>query len=307
MSTDTLDRLRKWIAAQPMNGASGGGNHTGLDLFAKTLDETEARHAADRERLRELALKEAASRLDSVAREARRRHAQEHDRTFEIQALRAEADARLVRELQASPSSRAIHWTAIETELRRLREGALNGQAFGLTEDRASGRLDVIRHLECVFGVDLDAGPERRERTRPKRHPDVANETCTLSDDDAPEGGAAAARLVGVTDHPDTWGTAEDAQAFRDGKSLVWDEPAPSSITIAGKTYPASQVYSEPEPPPKPEDECPGCDAKADAPPTQHRFSCSVHGKRQVTLPAVENRSWCTCDSDVASCAVHGR
>lgn len=37
--SDAVEKLRQWIARQPMTGASGGGNHTGLDLFAKAVDE----------------------------------------------------------------------------------------------------------------------------------------------------------------------------------------------------------------------------------------------------------------------------
>lgn len=46
-----VDRLRAWIAKQPQPGASGGGNHTGLDLFMKAMDEIEQRHEDEKERL----------------------------------------------------------------------------------------------------------------------------------------------------------------------------------------------------------------------------------------------------------------
>lgn len=37
--SDAVEKLRQWITRQPMTAASGGGNHTGLDLFAKAVDE----------------------------------------------------------------------------------------------------------------------------------------------------------------------------------------------------------------------------------------------------------------------------
>lgn len=36
------DTLRAWVAKQPQLRASGGGNHTGLTLFMKAMDEWEA-------------------------------------------------------------------------------------------------------------------------------------------------------------------------------------------------------------------------------------------------------------------------
>lgn len=65
----------------------------------------------------------------------------------------------MLQDLSAALSrARAEALEEVRVELVRLRQGAHNGREFGLSDTRASGRLDVIGHLACVFRFDLE-GP----------------------------------------------------------------------------------------------------------------------------------------------------
>jgi len=66
------------------------------------------------------------------------------------------------------------------------------------------------------------------------------------------------------------------------------------------------RVYEEPAHE-VPEGTCKGCDAPAEAPPARHRFSCSVHGKRQLKLGAkqahrIEDGHWKGEDGCLDTC-----
>jgi hypothetical protein len=169
----------------------------------------------------------------------------------------AESHAKRLRALKSSPAERFFS----ESEVREvLNEDPTYGRAPAyMSGDEASAWEDgwsaSSRHAAKRLGVDLDA----------------AQETCP-----------GTIQII----------RSGDSEAFpcRKPKGHGGDcDPVPrGSITLAGRPYPPGQVYNESEPPPRLLGQCAGCDAQADDPAGQHRFSCSVYGKRTTRVGATK-------------------
>jgi hypothetical protein len=84
-------------------------------------------------------------------------------------------------------------------------------------------------------------------------------------------------------------------------------EPSSTERLSAMTGVPAHLIHDEPAHEPTP-GVCRGCDAPEDAPTSRHRFGCTIHGARQVKLPAVAVGNEDTCqhgrwwDSPCAEC-----
>lgn len=158
--TNALERLRKWIAAQPMKGASGGGNHTGLDLLAKALDAVETEKQEERERWVEEMKEQQCNYRKAIVAARAEGFARAREMAEGLAKFEADESARKLSEAVRAGKAAAAHGyrartSAADTIIFGIRAMQDDGAGAGMLFTSADVEAEVSRRINTPETEDF--------------------------------------------------------------------------------------------------------------------------------------------------------